>query len=127
MAAMCCAPGTLTLLDCCFRGLPDSCVLAASEGAHIHANRCKFERIGFMTFEIREGGVAYINDVTIKKAKQGVLCYAGAKRVDVLNTHIEDTDKEAIYVDGNQKTASMQAAERMFSEKMQKTEAQTIA
>lgn len=38
--------------------------------------------------------------MTIKKARQGVLSYAGAKRVDVL---IEDTQHEGIYVDGNQK------------------------
>lgn len=109
MSAVCVATAdaSLTLVDCVVQEHRDVGVLVVQ--GHANIKRCTFENLAKQAVEVREGGSAKLHECHIRKCRQGVAAYGGARRLEITNCKIEDIGREGVVVNGENPNAATRA------------------
>ena len=110
-SAVCITDGRLDLLDCTVTDYAEVGVLIAGPSAFARLERCSFLRLTKQAVECREGGAAELADCVIDRCMQGVSCYGGARRLDLLRCRISNCAKEGVMVSGSRLNAATRAQE----------------
>mmetsp|Transcript_39033 Transcript_39033/g.112113 ORF Transcript_39033/g.112113 Transcript_39033/m.112113 type:complete len:1194 (+) Transcript_39033:82-3663(+) len=101
-ACFCCAGGTQMMLrHVLIKGCGDSAALCADEEAVLRVEDCVFEDIpSSQAVEVREGGSAVVLRTHIRKCRQGLSIYGGAKDVLLRSVVVQQTAHEGLFFEG---------------------------